>query len=179
MAKRAPVNEKPYNPVEEALVRAVWLGENAADTSGAAGEETRRQEEGASLPVPAIEETTGAPNIVALPRSDKAHQAQTHAFARGKQAREKRVLLTHTEERQIELLIHRLALELETPVKLSHVLRACVALLQHAEHEIVALARREAPLTRPPNGSHTALVEFEHRLAQLLLEALRTAPSLH
>lgn len=179
MAKRAPADEKPYNPVEEALVRTVWLGEKSEDNT--IGQEGRTLPQHDEIPPQAtvVAETDNGTKIVTLSRSNSSVQVPTHAFARGKQAREKRVLLTHTEERQIELLVHRLAIELSTPVKLSHVLRACVALLQHAEHEIVERAHRAAPLTRPPNGSYEALVEFEQRLAQLLLEALRKAPPLH
>jgi hypothetical protein len=173
MAKRAPVDEKPYNPVEDALVRSVWLGENSEDK--AIGQERRAllQQDEMPLQTTAIAETGNGTKGVTLPRSERAGQVPTHAFARGKQAREKRVLLTHTEERQIELLVHRLAIELATPVKLSHVLRACVAILQHADHEIVEGARKAPPLTRPPNGSPEALAEFEHRLAQILLDALQ------
>ncbi len=168
MAKRVPASEKPYNPVEEAVVRAVLLGEKT-------GNEVAEQEHGKA----SHEETTSQAKVVAMPRTGRTVQLPTHMLAKGTQAREKRVLLTYPEERQIELLVHRLAIELSTPVKLSHVLRACVTILRHAEDEIAERARRAAPLTRPPNGSHEALAEFEHRLAQILLEALRKAPPLH
>jgi hypothetical protein len=179
MAKRVPVDEKPYNPVEEAVVRAVLLGERAGND--AAEQERVEVAQQTAIPPQEItrEETASRAKVVAMLKSEKIPQSLPHAFAKGKQAREKRVLLTYPEERRIELLVYRLAIELSTPVKLSHVLRACVTLLQHAENEIAERARRAAPLTRPPNGSAEALADFEHRLAQLLLEALRKAPPLH
>ena len=74
-----------------------------------------------------------------------------------KLSREKRVLLTLAEEREIERLVARVAEELATPVKLSHMLRAYMTLLLHAEGEITKRARLTGPLHRPPNGDAVAL----------------------
>jgi hypothetical protein len=95
-----------------------------------------------------------------------------------KLAREKRVLLTFSEEREIERLVARVAEELATPVKFSHLLRAYMTLLLHAENEITKRARQAVPLHRPPNGDPVALARFEHRLAQILSAAFRDAPPL-
>jgi DNA repair ATPase RecN len=92
--------------------------------------------------------------------------------------REKRVLLTQAEEREIERLVSRLAEELATPVKLSHLLRACVTLLRHTEEQIADHARQTGSLTRPSNGDPAALAEFEFRLAQILSAAFRDAARL-
>ena len=48
-------------------------------------------------------------------------------------SREKRVLLSADEERQIERLVDRLGEDLGTSLKLSHLLRACMTLLCHAD----------------------------------------------
>jgi hypothetical protein len=95
-----------------------------------------------------------------------------------KLTREKRVLLTFSEEREIERLVARVAEGLATPVKLSHFLRAYMTLLLHAENELTKRARQAVPLHRPPNGDPVALAQFEHRLAQILSAAFRDAPPL-
>ena len=86
------------------------------------------------------------------------------------------MLLTHAEERQIERLVDRVGEGLRTSLKLSHVLRACVAVLCHAEKELVERAGGSEPLVRPPNGDAVALAQYEHELAKLISQALREAP---
>ena len=158
MAKRVPPDEQPYNPVEESLVRNVMNPRVPVDVS--------HQERQAT-----IEELRKEPE----PQSLKSTRREAKPAPR--LTREKRVLLTQAEERQIELLVARLAMELSTPVKLSHLLRACVALLRHAEQDIARRARQAAPLSRPPNSNPEALADFQDQLSRLLLEAFReTAP---
>jgi len=89
-----------------------------------------------------------------------------------KRSREKRVLLTRSEERDIERLVSRVAGELGTPVKLSHMLRASLFLMLHAEEELIERARR-VTLMRPGNGDAPQIAEFENSLTQVLANALR------
>jgi hypothetical protein len=90
--------------------------------------------------------------------------------------REKRVLVDADEDAQIELQVQRLAAELGTPLKLSHVLRALLYLLRRAEPHVLARAHQVGPLTRPPNGDLAALGRFEEQLAILLAGAFRELP---
>ena len=92
-----------------------------------------------------------------------------------KLTRQKRLLLSSSEEVAFERLIDRIAAGLDTPVKGSHVLRACIAILHRAERRIVRKARA-ASLKRPPNDHAEAIIDFEKRLAQLLLAAFKTTP---
>lgn len=92
--------------------------------------------------------------------------------------REKRVLLTASEDQAIERQIQQLASELQTPLKLSHTLRACLELLRRAEPQILAHARQRSPLRRPPNGDVAALAHFEQQLAELVRAALQDLPPL-
>jgi hypothetical protein len=181
MAKRVPEGEKPYNPVEASLVRAVILGGEAEGKKEQAGErdEGVRVEEAPRIPQALQPTVEPAPSkVITLPRAKAPVQVPAQFLARGSQAREKRVLLTHPEERELELLVNRVALELNTPAKLSHLLRACVTLLRYSQDEIIERAREAPPLSRPPNGSPQELAEFEYRLAQLLQGALKAAPPL-
>src|SRR5918998_1208708 len=177
MAKRVPEGEKPYNPVEASLVRAVILGAGPEEVSEV-GEKGEKLHIGEAPKLPPTTLEPPVAKVVNLPRGKTSVQVPAQFLARGSQAREKRVLLTHPEERELELLVNRVALELNTPVKLSHLLRACITLLRHSQNEIAERARQAPPLSRPPNGSPQELAEFEYRLAQILQTALRATPSL-
>jgi hypothetical protein len=95
-----------------------------------------------------------------------------------KLSREKRVLLSPSEEREIERFVSRVAEGLGTPVKLSHMLRAYMTLLLHAENEIIKRAHQAPPMRRPPNGDPIALANFEQGVAQILSAAFREASPL-
>jgi hypothetical protein len=172
MGKRVPQDDRPYRPVEEALVRAVLThqgGEGVAEANGTDGP----QQINRSFVTTSVEISSEREVLEGVPR-DRQEIAQVPLVE--KLTREKRVLLTFSEEREIERLVARIAEELGTPVKLSHMLRAYMTLLLHAENEIVKRAHQVGPLHRPSNGDPLALIRFEQRLAQILSAAFRDAP---
>lgn len=174
MAKRVPQDEKPYRPVQEALVRSV-MNHQMTEHDAAPADVAAPPRTGALLEtIPAPPRAEG--EVVGEAQRDDQTAAQIPTLE--KLAREKRVLLTFSEEREIERLVARVAEELATPVKLSHLLRAYMTLLLHAENEITKRARQGVPLHRPPNGDPVALARFEHRLAQIMSAAFRDAPLL-
>jgi hypothetical protein len=81
--------------------------------------------------------------------------------------------LPRSERLDVMRIVSRLSDQLQTSVEWSHVGRALVVLLRHAESEIIKQARRNGPLTRPPNDQAIALAEFEQRIAQIVLRAFR------
>ena len=164
MAKRVSQDERPYRPVQEALVRAVM----SQDVQELGTETADPESEG-----PGTEPLDGT-----LAEASEGHQAAAQLPAVEKLSREKRVLLSPSEEREVEQVVARIAGELGTPVKLSHMLRAYMTLLIHAENEILQRARQSPPLRRPPNGDPVALASFEQGLAHILSSALREAPTL-
>lgn len=172
MGKRAPADEKPFNPVEAALIRSVLAPEPPPPEAPivSIGPPAVDKEQ----PVGDLSRTDGATPQKQL----RGLQLRTPSPQPVKLNREKRVLLTHAEEREVERVVARLAEELATPVKLSHLLRACVTLLRHAEEQVADHARLTGPLTRPSNGDPAALAEFEFRLAQILSAAFRDATRL-
>ena len=87
--------------------------------------------------------------------------------------REKRVLLTRSEERALEQLASAIGAEVETPVKLTNLLRAAVTLILHAEPEIVQRARQKGRLVRPANGDTPAMARFDRDLARIVTDGLR------
>jgi hypothetical protein len=172
MGKRVPQDDRPYRPVEEALVRAVLThqgGEGVAEANGTDGPQ-RINRQFVATPV---ESSSERETLSGVPRD---RQEIVQAPLVEKLTREKRVLLTFSEEREIERLVARIAEELGTPVKLSHLLRAYMTLLLHAENELVKRAHQVGPLHRPSNGDPLALIRFEQRLAQTLSAAFRDAP---
>ncbi len=174
MGKRVAPEERPYRPVPEALVRSVldpheapYVAEPMSDNGSL--QISRPLTDTAIAPTSPQERSAGTQGTTA---------AASHALMTEKLSREKRVLLTLSEEREIERLVARIAEELATPVKLSHMLRAYMTLILHAEGEITKRARLTGPLHRPPNGDPVALARFEHQLAKILSVAFRDAPPL-
>ena len=168
MAKRVPLEEKPYRPVDDALVQSVL--HPVLNGGGDRPEVVEAVD--LSLPPPSLELTALLPtnpvdDTTVAPRPELE-----------KLSREKRVLLSRTEEREVERLIADMAEPLCTPLKLSHVLRATVLLLRHAREQILTESQRVGPLKRPHNGEATALVAFEYDLAQILDRSLRNSTPL-
>lgn len=161
MARRVPPGEKPYRPVDDALVHSVL--KHAPRPAG-------------SPPTPAVvKEGSASSGPVPLPLAPEpaAPDGQSLAATLEKLCREKRLLLTPSEEREVERLVSDMAQHLNTPVKASHVLRATVTLLRHAGDELLRQSRRVGPVKRPPNNDALALANFEHLLARLIEVAVR------
>jgi hypothetical protein len=92
--------------------------------------------------------------------------------------REKRVLLTPSEERDLNTFLLELGTALGTQVQLSHLLRASIELLKHARGEILEEAHQTPGLHRPANVYRMAMATFQRRVARLLLAALRKSAPL-
>jgi hypothetical protein len=168
MAKRVPLEEKPYRPVDDALVQSVLRPVlNGGGDSPEIGPEIDLALPPAPLGLASPPLTSTVSELPVVPRPEQE-----------KLAREKRVLLSRSEEREVERLVADLTDTLCTPLKLSHVLRATVLLLRHAREEILTESQRVGPLKRPHNGEAVALVAFEHDLAQIIDRSLRNSPPL-
>jgi len=142
MAKRAPKDEKPFNPIESALVERVAARTPVRDTAAAVAED---------------------PTLEA--RSVTQSFPQTPVVKRP--PREKRVLLSWEEELALQRLLDQLTETLQTPVKLSNALRSCLILLRHAQGSIVESAAKQGSLVRPANNDPTGIAIFEQRLASI------------
>jgi len=138
MAKRAPKDEKPFNPIESALV------ERVARASGR------------DHAVVAVSDS--GPNATLVMDTQPAVR---------RPPREKRVLLSWEEELALQRLLDQLTETLQTPVKLSNALRSCLILLRHAQGPIVHAAARQGSLVRPANNDQTGIALFEQRLAAI------------
>jgi hypothetical protein len=97
---------------------------------------------------------------------------QTGNSAAERLSREKRVLITPSEEHRLERLVIAMAERLKTTVKLSNLLRAAVVLLQEAEKEILHECEMTSHLKRPDNSSGEQLMVFDKALAEILKTAV-------
>lgn len=151
MAKRAPTDEKPYNPIESALVERV-----------------------SSRTAPGGEQRDGIASRDVLEPDAAAVPVESPK----KPGREKRVILSWEDEIAIQQLLDELSQTLQTPIKLSNALRSCVILLRHAQEPITKKASRARSIVRPPNNDLTAIALFEQRLAEIFQAGIREASSL-
>jgi len=151
MAKRAPKDERPFNPIESALVERVASRAPVRDAGVAA------------------EEIAPTATLVTEP-------AQQPVVKRP--PREKRVLLSWEEELALQRLLDQLTETLQTPVKLSNALRSCLILLRHAQGTIVESAAKQGSLVRPANNDQTGIALFEQRLASIFQAGFTTAGKL-
>jgi hypothetical protein len=169
MAKRAPANETPYSPLDADLARSVMDGATSPETPSAKPSVVRA----AGRSRHPRTDPSGKENVVEHPAS-RPPTAEVKK-EKSRLSREKRVLLSAEEEREIERLVDRVGEGLGTSLKLSHLLRACMSLLCHAESELHAAAATLGPIIRPANRDAIALAQFESNLARLLSKALRDA----
>jgi hypothetical protein len=174
MAKRTPGVEEPYNPLDASLAQSVLRGPSAAQESTM---RVRGGEDYGTGPEPRGGPTKDSVTRV-ISMSVARNSSKPEKDGTERRCREKRVVLSRCEERQVERLVDRMADELKTSLKLSHVLRAAVCVLLHAEEEIIRRLESDGPLERPSNWDPVALARFEHELAKILSMALRDAPPL-
>lgn len=170
MAKRVSPEEKPWNPVEERLAKETLRPSFASDA-------TTEQAAAATLPpapstarVVKIADHQVAPTVSVTeesePKKDEVEPVE-------KLSREKRVLLTESEEDALEQLVKDMSRRLRTPIKLSHLLRATSLLLNHSRDELLKQSEKMAGMKRPSNKDAVALAAFEHNLARLVDRAIR------
>jgi len=153
MAKRVREDEPAYRPVEAALVRSVATGPKKITEA----------------------------KVFSFPLPQETSEREPPAPARqGPEPFDQmiRVLMSKSEKAALEGLVNRLAKKADTPLKISHLFRACVLLLRQSEDALLEEARRGARLVRPSNGNPMGIVDFEQRVAQILLSALKNTASL-
>lgn len=151
MAKRAPVDEQPFRPLNASTLQSVL-----------------RHVPSAPDPQPV---TPAAPVLVPIREREPIPPKTAHTCRALDQ--EKRILFTREETRALDRLVGTLAERLQTPVKASHLFRALTALALQVERQIERAAAERGALVRPPNGDLPALQAFERELAALMTEALR------
>jgi len=153
MAKRAPVDEQPFRPLNVSTLHSVLRH------------------------VPSAPESAPVTPPVLIPTRERPPSTSLAARSCSPLDQEKRILFTREETRALDRLVGTLAERLQTPVKASHLFRALTALVLPVERQIERCAAERGALLRPPNGDLPALQAFERELAGLVAEALRRSGS--
>lgn len=179
MAKRAAPDEQPYRPLLNPGLAAA-LAKPVPQTSIPSDASAHRL-----ITKPAVEPVQRIPEVVKpsivefiSSGSTSSEPKPTPSAVPPKFDHEKRILFTRSESEALDRLVTSLARRLNAQVKVSHVVRALVALTLHAEGEVDKRAGEAPNLTRPPNGDAHALQRFEREIAQIIGSALRDAPPL-
>lgn len=159
MAKFAPQDEKPFNPITDKLLQAVSGA--APVTTADTGEELvpiRRPREAPSKVVPL---QTSATEYAEYENAERL-------------TRQMRYQATPTEEIETKEFLRRLSLAAGTSLTHSNLMRSCRDLLLQVEEKLVDELRR-AKLRRPINDKH-AIARFEARLTEAIRAAVRQNP---
>lgn len=192
MPKRIAPDERPYSPVQEALARDVLTKHRDRPLSVVAEPEDRAPVErvdadadpdadpdGSPIETPAqaqVKPAKAPPAPVAFPApADPGMESDTPPRTAKKRdlTREKRMLLTRDEERELDRLIEEISDELGVRVKVSNVMRASVTLLFNVREELAKQCRRAKFSKRPRNSEPTEIANFEENLARLFDSAVR------
>jgi hypothetical protein len=166
MAKRADSTIGPYRPLLDTGLVLAAMAQPAQQASA----DVQRTKKVIDLP-----RTEQAHQVAQSPHDGPDNTRDPFALIVEKFDQEKRVLFTRSESQSINRLVASLATRLGTQVKTSHVMRALVALLLHAEDELDKRAGDLGLLTRPANGDAHALQKFEKEIGKIIATALRDA----
>lgn len=181
MAKRAAPDEKPYRPLLDAELVSAAISQVVPDSAGASGTSTTSarvfelpRAETPRRPEYAPDTGRAATAASFASTEEEASRPAVHAVVE-KFDHEKRILFTRPESQAIDRLVMSMATRLNSQVKVSHVVRALVALLLNAEAEIDRRAGEAGPLVRPANGDAQGLQRFEREIGTIIASALRDA----
>jgi|LNFM01.1.fsa_nt_gb hypothetical protein len=172
MAKRVSPEEKTWNPVEDRLAQETLMPSLAVETAPAQGPTIPPSPAPAANRVVRISDHRETAHQVEQKADDQAPR-KTEVEPVEKLSREKRMLLTESEEDMLERLVKDMGKQLKTPLKLSHILRATTVLLMHSRDELLKQSEKMGGMKRPPNNDPAGLATFEHNLARLIDRAIR------
>lgn len=159
MAKRRAPGQKEYNPLDDARGRLPIDPDLVREVIGTSPEPPPR-------PGPAP-----APVLVEEP----VEAAPAKRMAIEKLTKYNKFLTTPTEKLELDRLAARISGALGVSVRPSHLIRACLIHLLHAENAIINQAGRHEPLKRPSNAEAVALAEFDQMIAQILFHGFLEA----
>lgn len=185
MAKRAAPDEKPYRPLLDAELVNAAISNVGPSSSRSTPQSIPTAPSGKILEMPRSESPRRFEQVVSEPEVEldetRAMGSEPERFRHAVQAvvekfdQEKRILFTRPESQAIDRLVVSLATRLNAQVKVSHVVRALVGLMLHAESEIDKRAGEIGPLVRPANGDAQGLQRFEREIGRIFAAALRDA----
>jgi hypothetical protein len=188
MAKRTPPGQEEYRPLNQQRVQSV-LGHKAPVHEPNPDSETVE-----ALPPAPPERDEPAPGSAEQPentpqltvvsggrkKTTRTSEPQKEPVRANRKelSREKRMLLSESEEQLFEELVSGISKHLRVKVKSSNVLRACLSLLLHVQGELLKQCARMQPPQRPRYDEPTSIAVFEEELARIFDSAIRNTKSL-
>jgi hypothetical protein len=166
VAKRRDPGQKEYNPLDDARGRLPIDIDLVRDVMGATSPAT------AAAPAAVAHAPAPAPAAIE-PEPDE--EAQGKPLSLERLTKYNKFLTTPTEKLELERLAARISGALGVSVRPSHLIRACLIYMLHAENEIIRRADRHEQLKRPSNTEAVALAEFDQVIAEILSQAFREA----
>jgi hypothetical protein len=164
VARRREPGQREYNPLDDARGRfpVDSMRDLARDVT-------------AAVPDAAEPKATGAPEPVTPSPGAAEAAAAVAPSVLEKLTQYNKFLTTPAEKLELERLAARISGALGVSVRSSHLIRACLIQLLHAEPEIIASAEQHGRVKRPSNTETLALAEFDHAIAQILSNGFRQA----
>lgn len=164
MAKRVSPEEKPFNPVAEALTRSVLKPEF----------------EEAPVPSPApprsnVVPIDGKKQEASPPKHQDMPKAPADPVNPKKLKHVRRFLVTDEENFTLDQLATDIGRRLGTTIDVSHLLRATTTLVVNSSEELLKQCEKMSGLKRPSNNDAAGLVAFEHNLTRLVDRAIRNS----
>lgn len=195
MAKRAPKEEKPFRPLEAALIHNVMmhssLEESADSLESSEPSEYSVVEVGEVIQKAAPPAKPEAPLMQVVPKKVDQHIQAARAVMQApiaeqpidetfyeRKEKEKRFLVSATEEAELNQLVTTLAKELGCTLKLSHIVRACMKAVLNSKDEIIVKAKDNPALIRPANGDLAGIDRFDTELAKMVIAGIKRGQSL-
>ena len=176
MARKHSPDHQRYQPVDEAFIRSVPFAVGPV-SQPVQDQKSRATDIEIKPPVQSPPKVSTPPDSSDdIDNNDElAEEPELRGISKTPERLDKplKFRLPRSERSDVMRVVSRLGEQVEASVEWSHVGRALVVLLRHAEGEIVKHARRNGPLVRPSNDQAIALAEFEQRIAQILLRAFR------
>lgn len=171
MAKRVSPEEKTWNPVEDRLAQETLRPSLMVQPSS--NQDPAPVDPPALVPNRVVKISDHQEPAQVERKAEEATTKKSKAEPVEKLSREKRMLLTESEEDMLERLVKDMGRQLKTPLKLSHILRATTVLLVHSRDELLKQSEKMGGMKRPANNDPVALATFEHNLARLIDRAIR------
>lgn len=185
MARRRTPGQREYNPLDDArgrlvidpdLVRAVIDQRDEPEPVPAAASGAGA----AAAQAPVAPPPAAVPIAVAVPVAPPApaNPVSPKGLVIERLTKYNKFLTTPSEKLELDRLAARISGALGVSVRPSHLIRACLIHLLHAESEIIEQAQNTHPLRRPSNTEAIALAEFDQLIAEILYHSFRAAKPL-
>jgi hypothetical protein len=184
MAKRQGPDQKEYSPLDDGRGRFPVETELVRDVIGPLSPRIPHvPEQRSPAPSTTSAEMSAQSRAAALVREEREGSTEEAVGAETpsrpivleRLTKGNKFLTTPREKLELDRLAAMVSGALGVSVRPSHLIRACLIHLLHAEPQILRRAQRHTPLRRPSNTEAVAIAEFDQMIAEILQHAFRDA----